>query len=208
MESEKSELDLAERVKLIEDMLAAGRRSTESWGWTFLLWGVAYYVAIAWATWGAGLTVWGVGGHQLAWPVTMIATFFLTIAIGLRKGRGEPETVMSRAVVSVWICVGVSMLLIFPALSITGRLDEHGFVALVAAMLGVANGSSGMILRWKMQIACAVVWWATSVAACFGTGAQLTVIFLVALFFCQIVFGIYAMVLESRRSKLNRAVHA
>jgi hypothetical protein len=208
MESEKSALDLAERLKLIEDMLAAGRRSTESWGWTFLLWGVAYYVAIAWATWGAGLSVWGVGGRQLAWPVTMIATFFLTIAIGVRKGRGEPETAMSRAIVSVWICVGVSMLLIFPALSITGRLDEHGFVALVAAMLGVANGSSGMILRWKMQMACAVVWWVTSVAACFGTGAQLTVIFLVALFFCQIVFGIYAMVLESRRNKMSPAVHA
>jgi hypothetical protein len=208
MESEKSALDLAERVKLIEDMLAAGRRSTESWGWTFLLWGVAYYVAIAWATWGAGLSVWGVGGRQLAWPVTMIATFFLTIAIGMRKGRGEPETAMSRAIVSVWICVGVSMLLIFPALSITGRLDEHGFVALVAAMLGVANGSSGMILRWKMQMACAVVWWATSVAACFGTGTQLTVIFLVALFFCQIVFGIYAMVLESRRSKQGTMAHA
>jgi hypothetical protein len=59
-----------------------------------------------------------------------------------------------------------------------------------------------------MQMACAVVWWVTSVAACFGTGAQLTVIFLVALFFCQIVFGIYAMVLESRRNKMSPAVHA
>jgi hypothetical protein len=30
----------------------------------------------------------------------------------------------------------------------------------------------------------------------------------VALFFCQIVFGIYAMVLESRRNKMSPAVHA
>jgi hypothetical protein len=201
MDSDTSELDLAERVKLIEDMLAAGRRSTESWGWTFLLWGVAYYVAIAWATWGAGLSVWGVGSRQLAWPVTMIAAFFLTIAIGARRGRREPDTAIARAIVSLWLCIGVSMLLIFPALSITGRLDQHGFVALIAAMLGVANGASGMILHWKMQMASAVVWWATSVAACFGSEAQLTVLFLAALFFCQIVFGVYAMVLESRRNK-------
>jgi hypothetical protein len=203
-----NELELAERVKLIEDMLAAGRRRTESWGWTFLLWGVAYFVAIAWATWGTGLSVWGVGGRQLAWPATMIAAFLLTIAIGMRRGRGEPETTIARAIISIWICVGVSMLLIFPALSIAGKLDQHGFVALVAAMLGVANGASGMILRWKMQIVCAVVWWATSVAACFGTDAQLTMVFLAALFLCQIVFGTYAMILESRRSRERGALHA
>ena len=45
-------------------MIAEGRRTTESWGWTFVLWGVAYYVAIAWAA---------LGHSTLAWPVTMIA---------------------------------------------------------------------------------------------------------------------------------------
>jgi hypothetical protein len=74
-------------------------------------------------------------------------------------------------------------------------------------MLGVANGASGMILRWKAQIACAIVWWISSVAACFGSVAQLTTVFLVAIFVCQIVFGIYAMVLESRRHR-REIVHA
>ena len=46
------ELELKDRLKLIESMMAEGRRSTESWGWSFVLWGVAYYVATAWATWG------------------------------------------------------------------------------------------------------------------------------------------------------------
>jgi hypothetical protein len=208
MTDQLDDKDLAGRVRLIEDMLAAGRRKSESWGWTFVLWGMAYYVAIAWATWGAGLSLWGAGGRELAWPVTMVAACVLTFVIGTRKGRGEPGTTVTRAVVSVWICVGVSMLLIFPALSITGRLDQHGFVALVAAMLGVANGASGLILRWKMQFACAIVWWATSLAACFGSDAQLTVIFLGALFLCQIAFGIYAMTLESKRRKQSAAVHA
>ncbi len=33
--------DLNARLKLIEDMIAEGRRSTQSWGWTFVLWGFA-----------------------------------------------------------------------------------------------------------------------------------------------------------------------
>ena len=41
--------ELKDRLSLIESMIAEGRRTTESWGWTFVFWGVAYYVAIAWA---------------------------------------------------------------------------------------------------------------------------------------------------------------
>jgi hypothetical protein len=206
MQEETSTRDLTERLALIERMIAEGRRKTESWGWTFLLWGVAYYVAIAWATWGQSMSGWGRG--DLAWPVTMLAAFVLTMAIGFKKTRGQPGTTVGRAIVAVWICVGVSMLLLFPALSISGRIDQHSFVALVAGMLAIAHGVSGIILKWKIQFACAVVWWATSVAACFGSGAQLTAVFLAAIFICQIVFGVYAMILESRRRRQDGVVRA
>jgi len=49
------------------------------------------------------------------------------------------------------------------------------------------------------------VWWACAVFACFGKSGQITVVFLAAIFFCQIVFGIYAMVLESRRNRREMA---
>jgi len=32
------------------------------------------------------------------------------------------------------------MLLLFPALSISGRIDQYSFVALVVGILGIANG--------------------------------------------------------------------
>ena len=206
MQEEVSRQDLSERLSLIEAMIAEGRHKTESWGWTFVLWGVAYYVAIAWATWGQSPSIWG--GNYIAWPVTMIGAVLVTMAIGMMKGQRQTGTTISRAMMSIWMAVGVSMMLIFPALGYSGRMDQHVFVALVAAMLGVANGASGLILKWKMQVACAAVWWATSVVACFGSDTQLTVVFLVALFLCQIVFGIYAMLLESRRRKQYGAVHA
>lgn len=206
MNEETTTQDLKDRVALIECMIAEGRRSTESWGWTFLLWGVAYYVAIGWVALGQRLGIWGSNG--LAWPVTMIAAVVITMVVAFRKDRGQPGTTVGRAIVSIWIAVGISMLLLFPALSITGRLDEHVFVAIIAAVLAVANGASAMILKWKMQMACAVVWWVTSVAACFGSQTQLRAVFIAALFLCQIAFGAYAMVLESRRSRQNREAHA
>lgn len=214
MPDEMNRQDLNERLALIESMIAEGRRSTESWGWVFLLWGAAYYVAIAWAAWGQGLSVWGAGYAEigsarigLAWPVTMILAVIATLAIGMRRGRVSPATSLVRSIVSVWVASGIAMLILFPAFGISGRLDQHSFVAIVAAMLGVANVASGLILRWKAQLACGIVWWVTSVAACFGSLAQLTVVFLSAIFLCQIVFGIYAMVLESRRNR-HEVAHA
>ena len=52
MQSETSPNELNERLSLIQSMIAEGRRSTESWGWSFLLWGIAYCVATAWSALG------------------------------------------------------------------------------------------------------------------------------------------------------------
>jgi len=207
MQEETSARDLNERLALIEAMIAEGHKRTESWGWVFLLWGVAYYVAIGWTTWGAGISIWG-KGNSLAWPVTMFVAFVATWIIGIRKGKGQPSTSIGRAIVAIWMSIGVSMLLLFPALAMRGRLDEHVFVAIIAALLGAANGASGIILRWKAMVACAIIWWATGAAACFGSITWVGAIFLAAIFLCQIVFGTYAMVMESRRNRPGGVVHA
>src|SRR5579871_5667712 len=106
MNEETSSQELRERLSLIESMIAEGRRRTESWGWIFLLWGAAYCVAIGWATRGQDLSVWG-SGHSLAWPVTMLVAFVLTLAIGFSKGKGQPSTTLVRAIVATWISVGI-----------------------------------------------------------------------------------------------------
>jgi hypothetical protein len=199
MQEEMSTADLKDRLTTIETMIAEGRRSTESWGWTFVLWGMAFYVAFAWSTW----------GHSgLAWPVTMVCGLVLTLIIALRKGREQPQTTLGRAMTSLWVATGISMLVIFFALGFTSRIDLHSFVAILAAMLGATNAASGMILRWKMQIACAMVWWAVGVAACFASDTKVIALFLVAIFICQIVFGVYAMICEAQRHKQNRVAHA
>jgi len=113
---------------------------------------------------------------------------------------------MGHAIGSIWAAVGISMFLLFFSLGISGRLDQHIMMAGVGAMLGTANAASSMILKWKMQFACALVWWALTVFACFGNGNALTIAFLAALFFCQIVFGIYAMICDARRRRLQDGI--
>ncbi len=190
---------LRDRLGLIERMIAEGRRKTESWGWTFVLWGVAYYVALAWSA---------LGHNPWAWPVTVSVAVLLSIGISVKRRTKQPETTLGRAMASLWIALGVSMFLLFSALGTSGRLtDEHIFVAVVAGMLGLANGASALILRWKPQLACALAWWATSIAACFGSDRQTMIVFLVAIFFCQIVFGVYGMIGGQKR-KESHPIHA
>jgi hypothetical protein len=192
--------ELRERLSIIESMIAEGRRSTESWGSTFVLWGVAYYVAMAWSRWGH--TVW-------AWPVTISIAAVLTTVLAFSQTGGRPRTTLGRAIGSIWIALGISIFLLFFALGLTGRLtDQHLFVAVMSAILGMANGASALILRWKVQLGCAVVWWAAAVATCFASDGQSVIIFLVAIFLCQIVFGICGMIANTQGGKRQAPLHA
>jgi hypothetical protein len=130
----------------------------------------------------------------------MLIGVVVTLVVASLNTANHTETTLGRAIGSIWIALGISMSLLFPALALSGRLtDQHLFVAVISAVLGMANGASALILRWKVQFACAVIWWLSAVAACFGTGAQNTTLFLVAIFVCQIVFGIYGMIAERKR---------
>ena len=200
MQEHTTEQELKERLSLIESMIGEGRRSIESWGWTFVLWGVVYYLAIAWSVWGQ--SVW-------AWPATVSVAVIGTVVVASWKTGSHPGTSLGRAIGSIWTALGISMFLLFLALGLSGRLtDQHLFVAVISAILGMANGASALILRWKVQFACAAVWWVAAVATCFGTAAQSMIVFLVAIFLCQIVFGIYGMIAQAQERKGRGPIHA
>jgi hypothetical protein len=203
MNANAEEQELKDRLSLIETMIAEGRRGTESWGWVFLLWGVAYYVAILWSSTSFPGPIWG--REFLAWPVTMTITFVLTLVIGTRKqGRGAATTI-GRAIAAMWMAMGISMFTLLLSLGLSGRGEQQVFIAVIASMLGTTNAASSIILKWKMQFACAVVWWGAAVASLFANVPQSTMVFVVAIFFCQIVFGIYGMIAEARERKRSSA---
>jgi hypothetical protein len=205
--------ELTARLNLIETMIAEGRQKTESWGWTFVLWGAAYSAAIVFANLGAPVAEWTTFGHRtIAWPITMIGAMilmFVCVALASRKKTSQPDTTIGRAIYSMWIAMGISMFLLLLASGVSGRLDQQMFVAIVASMLGTVNAASSMILKWRQQLLCAIVWWVTAVAACFCNVTQCTLVFLAAIFLCQIVFGAYGMISERKlTAQKSGAVHA
>ena len=199
------ELELKDRLSLIETMIAEGRRTTESYGWTFVLWGIAYFVAIAWSSFAR---------YGQAWPITMVSTCVLMGVIVWLKSRNRgyrPGSTTSRAIWATWSAMGISAFVILDAIGFSGRMDQHAyphiFMAVMATILATANAASSIILKWKLQFTCAVIWWATAVVCCFGTARQSSIVFLVAMFLCQIVFGVYLMVREAR-ARRQAANHA
>lgn len=189
--------EIRDRLSLMESMVMEGRRVSERWGWAFVLWGVAYYVAIVWTA---------TAQFGWAWPITVIAAVLVEEAIRRARGSAKGRTTLARSIGSVWIAFGVSIFLLLFALSLSQRLtDAHVAFAILAAMLGMVNGASGMILRWRAQMVCAVAWWAAAVACCFEASMAFDtpLAFLAAVFLCQIVFGVYLMYLEGRRSRVR-----
>jgi hypothetical protein len=204
MQEESTTQELKDRLGLIESMIAEGRRTTESWGWIFVLWGVAYYAAIAWSA---------LGDHSsLAANVTIMAAVIITVGvivgrIARRKQNSLPATTLGRSVTAVWIAVGISFMVLLPSLGIGGLSTSNLVIAVIGTLLGTANGASSMILKWKLQFGCALVWWMLAVIACVGTARQSLIALLVALFFCQIVFGVYGMICEARERKQRDTIH-
>jgi hypothetical protein len=193
--SSMNEREIGERIALIESMMRAGRKSTESWGWNFLLWGTAYLVAVGWSS----LLPHG-GGPLLAWPITMIFAVLLTIAIARRRTRNQPRTEKSRALQAIWTAMGWGIFVFAFPVAFSGHFQAQSFMAAIEVMLGIAHVASGTFLRWTTQIVVGALWWAAAVASCFVDGNGVGYVFLAATFVCMIGFGIYLMIRDKARA--------
>jgi len=191
--SAMNERDISERLALIESMMQAGRKSTEYWGWNFLLWGIAYLVAVAWSS----FLPHG-GGPLLAWPITMIFATLLTIGIARRRTRNKPRSEKSRALQAIWTAMGCGIFVFAFPVAFSGHYQPQSFMAAIEVMLGIAHVASGSFLRWPLQIVVGALWWVAAIASCFVNGNGIAYVFLAATFVRMIGFGIYLMIRESR----------
>lgn len=196
--SSMDEREIQDRLALIESMMREGRKTTEYWGWSFLVWGIAYLVAVAWSSFLPG-------GPLLAWPVTMTFTVLLTVSIARRRTRNRPRTEKSRALQAIWTAMGFGIFVFAFPVAFSGHWQSQSFMAAIETMLGIAHVASGMFARWPMQIVVGALWWAAAVASCFASGNGVAYIFLGATFVCMIGFGVYLMIRESRDKARGRA---
>jgi len=183
--------EIEERLKLIEQMIGEGRRTTGRWGWIWVLWGGAYLVATGWSAFDKSGT---------PWAVTMPVAAVLSSILARRNRKPGVASAVSRAMSGIWTGVGIALLLVLFSLSFSGHYEVHTFLAIIGGMLGVANFASSVILRWPAQMFCALVWWVSAAVGCFLSVEQAGWAFLTATFLAQIVFGVYVMATEGKKA--------
>jgi hypothetical protein len=187
-----NQTEILERLKLIETMMAEGRRTTERWGWSFLLWGIGPLIAMRWEThWPHA---------EWAWSVVIILCILVNgIVLKAQKRRRESTTTTMRSIGAVWTCVGVTVLLLAFGAVASGAIEFRLLYAALFALAAVANGSSGLILRWWPQFLAALVWWLASVMAFVVPVGRLQGLAALSLILGNIVFGAWLTYCELRR---------
>jgi hypothetical protein len=143
--------ELLERIDLIERMVMEGRRSTQYWGWNFVLWGTGQLLAIAWSAYG--------GAPALAWGVTMAICGILTgIFIAVQRGRETRESITGRAIWSMWFSFGITIALLAFLGNPRALFTPRGFMVVFLALMGLTNVASGLVLRWRTQLGVGLLW--------------------------------------------------
>src|SRR5579884_1065493 len=156
------EQELLQRLELIESMVLQGRRTTQNWGWSFVLWGAGQLIALAWTIF--------LGHPEIAWPVTMTLCGILT-GIGssrMRKAQGA-ESIISRSLGSIWFSCGIALFFLGIIGNTIGFFTFRSFMEVLFALMGVANMASGTILRWRTQQLLGAVWWAAAIVIMVGS---------------------------------------
>ena len=172
--------EILDRLRLIEAMMAEGRRTTQSWGWVFLLWGAGALFAILWETrWTHA---------EWSWPLTMgVCVIVNGVVLRLRKQRASTTTM--RSLSAVWACAGVTVLLLTMGAVWSGMIDVRFIYATVFSLAAMAHGTCSLILRWRSQFLTAVVWWIASVMAFVVPSDRLAGLAAVALVLGNVAFG-------------------
>ena len=96
--------------------------------------------------------------------------------------------------------MGVTAMLYFAGAMIAHKQWPVAFTAAMLMFVGMAHGTSAMILRWRAQGLVACVWWVGGVAMFFICDHYWLQIFVGEMCFGMIGFGLYAMWLERRMS--------
>ncbi|HEX3748459.1 MAG TPA: hypothetical protein VHW09_31245 [Bryobacteraceae bacterium] len=174
--------ELLDRLKLIEHMMVEGRRTTERWGWMFLLWGAGPLLGMWWESRGPR--------PELAWPVvTLLCMVVNGVAVRARRRRGTARSTVGAAISAVWGSAGAAMLVLALAAAWSGMLDLRALYILFFALAAVAFTASSIILRWGPQFAAALVWWAATLAAFVLPTRQLSLVAAGALLLGSVTFG-------------------
>ena len=137
----------------------------------------------------------------------MIFAVLLTIGIARRRTRNKPRTEKSRALQAIWTAMGFGIFVFAFPVALSGHFQAQSFMAAIEVMLGIAH----VALRQFSALARRRLWWARCggrrrLRAASLSGNGVAYVFLAATLVCNIGFGIYLMIRESRdKARRGRA---
>jgi hypothetical protein len=175
--------ELQERLAIIDQALASSRRGFSRYGWAFVLWGCGHLAALLWSRLQPG--TW------LPWPTVMVLCSVIGVLIDRQVRRRQGAvTPLGRAIGSLWLAAGLSMLVLFSC-------DRQQPLPMFFLLMGLVNLASGMAVRWRTQCLVAAGWLAAAAATLLDHDAQLqTVVFALMALLGEVGFGIHLVVLE------------
>jgi hypothetical protein len=192
--------ELVQRVALMEAMIAEGRQYTGRNAWIFVLWGLVDLTAWAWQNYVP------VFGGRWAWPICLPAGVVLTLAGKMlqKSDKGYSRSGVCSRVMGVWGMMGLAMGIYVASAILTHFSWQYSYIAGLLMMLGMAHAISAMFLRWRMQGWVAAVYWAGGVAIFVCNSWKATnAIMLIEMGVVMVLFGLYAMGREPKRSGLQ-----
>ncbi len=186
------------QLELIEQMILEGRRTTERWGWSFVVWGVGHSAALLWSE---------LAGAPWAWGVCMSTCgLVMAVASAVRRKNREKRPAQSRALGAIWEAFAWSLGVAIVAAVVGGSRGyfENGvFYAQFFGLMGAANYASAVILRWPLQRILGIAWWGAALAALLAPPERVPWIFLGMAVVGEIGFGAWLMVRERREEDLG-----
>ena len=195
--------ELVQRVALMEQMIAEGRRTTGRYGWIFVLWGLVDLAGLGWERLQPG-NLW-------VWPIVLGSGLVLqAVGITMVRSSGRPRetSAKERSIGAVWSMMGAALTLYVACAMVRGVTGDVSYVPAILITVGMAHAISANILRWKLQGVAAGLWWAAGVVSFFLRGDGLFWMVVAVMFFGLVGFGIVVMARERRCSSQAVARHA
>jgi hypothetical protein len=99
------------------------------------------------------------------------------------------------------MAAGISLFLLGFAGGASQVFQPSAILALALVLQGMPNFASGMILRWRVQVAVAVIWWVAGAAAMFLKAQAAAWTYMVAVMIGSVLFGLYLIFRQRKDAK-------
>jgi hypothetical protein len=115
------------------------------------------------------------------------------------RRRQPTRTTAGRALTAIWFSVTVSLFILGFVGGFTSTLSYRAILAVLVCLQGTGHFACGAILRWRLQLAVALLWWVAVPFIMLMPLPSAQWVFIIVTGVCDVLFGLYLMIVERGR---------